>query len=141
MESTPEISKSPFHAKNFLNLQPLTSFENKNLLPSNKAVLQRLIKIQEDSKKNTSIKTIAEQIYKELCEIYNSNEIEMKTKINCINTIIRLHQGWFKYSKSMLPKTPKKYPHVTKFLKELDRICDLRKARNGGAPIKIETKC
>ena len=66
MESSPEISKSPFHAKNFLNLQPLTSFENKNLLPSNKAVLQRLIKIQEDSKKNTSIKTIAEQIYKEL---------------------------------------------------------------------------
>ena len=69
MESTPELSKSPFHAKDFLNLKPLKNFENKNLLPSNKAVLQRLIRIQEDSKKNTSIKTMAEQIYKELCEI------------------------------------------------------------------------
>ena len=56
MESTPEISKSPFHGKTYSNLKPLSSFESKNLLPSNKAVLQRLIKIQEDSIKNTSIK-------------------------------------------------------------------------------------
>ena len=57
---TPEISKSPFHAKNYLNLEWLNRF-NENLLPSNKAVLQRLIKIQQDSPKSTSIKSIATQ--------------------------------------------------------------------------------
>ena len=40
---TPEISKSPFKGENYLNLEPLNRF-NENLLPSNKAVLQRLIK-------------------------------------------------------------------------------------------------
>ena len=136
---TPEISKSPFHAENYLNLEPLNRF-NENLLPSNKAVLQRLIKIQQDSPKSTSIKSIATQIYTESCEIYKRNEIEMKTKINSINKIIKLHQNWFNYSKSMKHKTAKKHPHVIKFLNELNHICDLRKARNGGAPIKKETK-
>ena len=96
-----QITKSPFKAKDYLNLQPLCKF-NENLLPTNKAVLQRLIKIQEDSKRNTSIRSIAGQIHKEICDIYRINEVEMKTKINCINKIIILHQGWFKYSKSML---------------------------------------
>ena len=72
---TPEISKSPFHAENYLNLEPLNRF-NENLLPSNKAVLQRLIKIQQDSPKSTSIKVIATLIYTESCEIYKKMRLK-----------------------------------------------------------------
>ena len=64
-----QISKSPFHAENFFNIQPLSSC-NKNLLPSNRQVLRRLIK--EDSKKGTtSLKQICAQMYTELFQIWN----------------------------------------------------------------------
>ena len=106
METSPQISKSPFKAKNYLNLKPLSEF-NQNLLPSNKLILRRLLKIQENSKRNTSIKLIAEQIYDEVSTIYRNNEIEMKTKINSINKIIKLHQDWFKYSKCVKKKKKK----------------------------------
>ena len=68
----------------------------------------------------------------------------MKTQFNCINKLIRLHQDWFKYSKSIHHKNTKKYQHNAKFLNELDHVCDL-KAKTGctpttsAVPIKKET--
>ena len=45
MESTAEISKSPFKAKNFLNLQPLCKF-NENLADSKIILLLGVTHIQ-----------------------------------------------------------------------------------------------
>ena len=108
------------------NLIPLDCF-NPAMLPTNGEVLRRCFFLQDETK-SRSIKSIAEQVFHEMEDIYKrAFAIERSTKQgkNCIEQICKLHEDYRNSTRSYNPTKKQQTPKVQLFLENLHKMCDI----------------
>ena len=108
------------------NLIPLDCF-NPAMLPTNGEVLRRCFFLQDETK-SRSIKSIAEQVFHEMEDIYKrAFAIERSTKQgkNCIEQICKLHEDYRNSTRNYNPTKKQQQPKVQLFLENLHKMCDI----------------
>ena len=108
------------------NLIPLDCF-NPAMLPTNGEVLRRCFFLQDETK-SRSIKSIAEQVFHEMEDIYKrAFAIERSTKQgkNCIEQICKLHEDYRNSTRNYNPTKKQQQPKVQLFLENLRKMCDI----------------